>query len=162
MNDNPLFCRAVDYVYGNHVLQAPNIRPLREIFPSLDLSAERNIIEYIGTRKVISHTHDKEIVGQNSKTQTRNTLAFHAWLLGSANGRLFTKTEGQYAFVSFIQESIDNWKNSSAQEREIIISKLDEIFRFVRNYMETLLPNPSAIDEIRDLYHTVNGNSEKE
>lgn len=82
-------------------------------------------------------------------------MAFTAWLLGSTNGMLFTKIDGEYHFVHHIKSLLVAWETKNTQEQELTVLIIKMLLNLIINSMEVRLPNPSSHDVLREIYHAV-------
>lgn len=147
-SDDRLFQEAIDHLYLQ-LKDSLAIPTLKENY-AIDIAVENKLIEYIRSHPSISRNN-------NSHFQTKDILAFHVWLLGSKDGKLFTKVKNAndketYAFVLFIRDLLSEWEPGNEEKCEVIVLKLGEIFRFVNEFIETKLPNPFSQKEIVNVY----------
>lgn len=147
-SSSPLFTKAVDYLKSRAIVDN-RITPLRELI-KFDTALDRKIIDWISQQTYLSRT-------RNASTDSRARIALTAWLLGSPNGTLFTKTDGEYNFVQYIKSLLVSWETKNIQEQELTVLIIKMLLNLIINSMEIRLPNPSSYDELRDIYHAALG-----
>ena len=143
---SPFFTKAVEYL-RTIAIKSNQITPLREIIP-LNTSLDRKFIDWLSLQTYLSRA-------RNAQTDSRTRIALTAWLLGSPNGTLFTKTNEEYSFVQHIRSLLVSWEMKSAEEQELIVLKIKMLLNLIINSMEVRLPNPSSHDELREIYQAV-------
>ncbi len=143
---SPLFTKAVEYLKAVAVT-SNQITPLQEIIP-LNTSLDRKFIDWLSLQTYLSRA-------RNAKTDSRTRIALTAWLLGSPNGTLFTKTNEEYSFVQHIRSLLVSWEAKNAEEQELVVLKIKMLLNLIINSMEVRLPNPSSHDELREIYRAV-------
>lgn len=143
---SPFFTKAVEYL-RTIAIKSNQITPLREIIP-LNTSLDRKFIDWLSLQTYLSRA-------RNAQTDSRTRIALTAWLLGSPNGTLFTKTNEEYSFVQHIRSLLVSWEVKSAEEQELIVLKIKMLLNLIINSMEVRLPNPSSHDELREIYQAV-------
>ncbi len=142
---SPLFTKAVEYIKSK-AFWNNQIIPLREII-ILSTTLDRKIIDWLSQQTFLSRA-------RNASTDSRARIALTAWLLGSPKGTLFTKNqEGKYSFVEYIESLLVDWKSKNIKEQELGVLKIKMILNLIINNMEIRLPNPSAYDELREIYY---------
>ncbi|MFZ4461619.1 MAG: hypothetical protein ACOYN2_03660 [Patescibacteria group bacterium] len=118
-----------------------NLLPFREKYPEINEKADRNLLAYFDTETDLSRAHFSQ--------QTRDFIAFRAWVIGSPDGRLLTKDEnGVFAFESFLDAIFADWPISTLDNREIMVLKMRRVFSLLINFIETKLPDRFMKDEI--------------
>ena len=143
---SPFFTKAVEYL-RTIAIKSNQITPLREIIP-LNTSLDRKFIDWLSLQTYLSRA-------RNAQTDSRTRIALTAWLLGSPNGTLFTKTNEEYSFVQHIRSLLVSWEMKSAEEQELIVLEIKMLLNLIINSMEVRLPNPSSHDELREIYQAV-------
>lgn len=125
-----------------------NLLPFHKTYPEVTEKIDRNLLSYLDTETDLSRAHFSQ--------QTRDFIAFRAWLMGSPDGKLLTKDEnGVYAFESLLDALFQDWYTSTLDDRETMVLKMRRIFSLLINFIETKLPDRFVKEEVREIYNAV-------